>query len=73
MNAAATQGCVLPALDSLAQAPMEQAAVGPVAIGAPRQAARSSRNQVITSALILGLNVSVRVARDEGESRKCEC
>ena len=73
MNAAATQGCVLPALDPVALAPMGETAVGSVAIGVPRRTAGLSRDRVIAGALTAGLTVSVLSSRDDGETRRCEC
>ena len=64
LNAAATQGCLLPALDPVAQAPVVETAVDPVAMGVPQEAADPPRDLIIAQALAAGLDVSGASAKD---------
>ncbi len=72
INGAATQGCVLPALDPLSQAPIEEISPESVARDVPPRAIDYRRDQIIAAALAAGLSLSVLASRDDAD-RKCEC
>lgn len=59
LNVAATQGCVLPVLDPVAQAPAVEGPSGPVAAGVPQRAAGVPRGLILAGALATGLTVAL--------------
>lgn len=68
LNVAASRGCVLPALDPVAQAPVAEQIMEPAAVGVPQRAAFAPRGLIIASALAAGLAVAV-VASDGSNGR----
>jgi hypothetical protein len=58
LNVAATQGCVLPIMDQVAQAPTTEPVVEPVAAGLPQRAVGVPRGLILAGALAAGLAVA---------------
>lgn len=68
LNVAATQGCVLPVMDQVAQVPATEPVLEPVSAGVPQRAAGVPRGLVIAGALAAGLAVAA-IASDGSNGR----
>ena len=63
LNPLGTQGCVLPLVDNVPQAPLAEPSVDPAAVGTPQRAAGLPRGLIIAGALASGIAVAVLASR----------